>query len=48
MIKKEYPEEKVFCAICYKQLIKDEDKERGYHNHCEKSEVFCEDNEEKK
>ena len=41
----EYPEEDVFCPICHKPLINDDDKERGYHFHCDKSEVFCEDDE---
>jgi hypothetical protein len=40
----EYPEGEVFCPICNKRLIKDDDKERGYHFHCDKSEVFCDDN----
>ena len=48
MVKDEYPEGKVFCLICQKQLITEDDKERGYHYHCEKSEVFCEDNQNKK
>ena len=37
-----YPEGIVFCPICHKQLTKDDDKERGFHLHCELSEVFCE------
>ena len=48
MVKEEYPEGEVFCPICQKQLITEDDKERGYHYHCEKSEVFCEDKENKK
>jgi len=47
MVEKEYPEGEVFCPICQKQLITEDDKERGYHYHCEKSEVFCKDNEKK-
>lgn len=39
--KMEYPEGEVFCPICHKKLIDENDKERGYHYHCEKSEVFC-------
>ncbi len=38
-----YPKGEVFCPICQKRLITDDDIERGYHFHCEKSEVFCED-----
>ena len=48
MVNEEYPEGEVFCAICQKQLINEEDKERGYHYHCEKSEIFCEDNKNRK
>ena len=48
MVKEEYPEGEVFCPICQKQLITEDDNERGYHYHCEKSEVFCEDKENKK
>ena len=44
----EYPEGEVFCLICHKKLIKEDDKERGYHYHYEESEVFCEDKEKKK
>ena len=36
MVKDEYPEGEVFCPICQKQLITEDDKERGYHYHCEK------------
>jgi uncharacterized Zn finger protein (UPF0148 family) len=36
----EYPEGEVFCPICHKKLVDEDDKERGYHFHCEKSEVF--------
>ena len=43
MVKDKYPNGEVFCAICHKQLISDDDKERGYHYHCEVSEIFCED-----
>jgi hypothetical protein len=43
MNKDEYPEGEVFCPICHKQLTNNDDKERGYHYHCEKSEVFCKD-----
>ena len=43
MIEDEYPEGEVFCTVCHKKLINDDDKERGYHYHCEKSEVFCKD-----
>jgi uncharacterized Zn finger protein (UPF0148 family) len=39
----EYPEGEVFCPVCHKQLINDKDKERGYHLHCETSEVLCKD-----
>ena len=45
MVLDDYPEGEVFCPICQKQLITEEDKERGYHYHCEKSEIFCDDNE---
>ena len=41
-VKEEYPEGEVFCSICQKQVYTEADKERGYHYHCEKSEVFCE------
>ena len=43
MIADEYPEGEVFCVVCHKKLVDDEDKERGYHYHCKKSEVFCND-----
>jgi hypothetical protein len=29
-------------------LLAEDDKERGYHYHCEKSEVFCKDKGNKK
>ena len=48
MMGEKYPEGEVFCPICQKKLKKDDDKERGYHYHCEKSEVFCEDIDKKK
>jgi len=44
----EYPKGVVFCPVCHKRLLRDEDIERGYHFHCEKSEVFCEEDEIKK
>jgi hypothetical protein len=52
MIKKEYHEGEVFCAVCFKLLTDDEDKERGFHRHCKKrsgltddemSAIFCTD-----
>ena len=47
LVKEEYTEGDVFCPICQKQLINEKDKERGYHYHCEKSEVFCKEKENK-
>lgn len=41
MNENEYPKGEVFCPICQKKLISEDDKERGYHYHCEKSEIFC-------
>ena len=38
-----FPEGKVYCGVCGKPLIDEDDRERGYHLHCEKSKVFCED-----
>ena len=43
MVKEKYHEREVFCPICQKQLITEDDKEKGYQHHCEKSEIFCED-----
>ena len=37
----DYPEGAVFCSVCGKPLTDEDDKERGFHLHCEKSEVFC-------
>jgi hypothetical protein len=48
MVKENYPEGEVFCLICHKRLTEDDDKVRGYHYHCEKSEVFCEDDDSNK
>ncbi len=35
-----YPEGDVFCAVCHKPLTTERDKERGYHLHCEKSDLL--------
>ena len=43
-----YSEGEVFCPVCHKRLIKEEDIERGYHFHCEKSKIFCKDDEKEK
>ena len=52
MKKDNYPEGEVYCAVCNKPLISDEDKERGFHRHCEAeggltkkemSSLFCKD-----
>ena len=48
MVKDKYPEDEVFCPIFYNQLIEDNDKERGYHYHCEKSEIFFKDDQNKR
>ena len=36
LVKDEYTEDEVFCSIYQKQLLTEDDKERGYHYHCEK------------
>jgi hypothetical protein len=42
-----YSNGEVFCPICHKQLTEDQDIERGYHFHCRKSEVLCNDKKKK-
>ena len=43
-LKLKYPQGIVLCPLCHKQLIKEDDKERGFHLHCELSEAFCNKN----